>query len=141
VVHTDNSKLRPVCPSSSQATIACCCTLDSSLSWPFNHRPYPFPIQWILIWPSHTISRLGKKEIYHPRQWTTICGSSLLEAHLPLSRTRVLRLSTASVLPGIKIYFPYQIRQRFEAWNGYHCSVRSCFWTIRILGPDTSITE
>ena len=87
---------------------------------------------------SYLVHRSGSKELGALAQRHAFRGTALLEAHLPLSRSRVLRLLTSSLLPWSKVSIRHQGPQLHQARpRDCHCR-RSGIWAVRVLRTDSS---
>jgi hypothetical protein len=139
--NANDLKLCTDCPANPPTTFQRCSSLDPSLTRPFDHRSYPFSVQWLPLWSLDSLPRFGKKEGNNPTKRFVIRSSSLLQAHIPLSSSCILCIPTSSILLGYKIYLSNQVLELCKAWCWNYCHIRGCIWTLRILGTDTATAE
>ena len=106
-----------------------------------HYRPHSLPVQWLPIWHPHIVAGVCSETVNHAPQWTAFRRTTLPEAHIPVSRTRILRLPLAGILSQSEI----DLLNPF--WQCDQVSLRTCgylwicCWTFLVLGPARSIIK
>jgi hypothetical protein len=138
---THDLQLCQFVPINFQETGAHCSNLGTTVSGPFDHRPYSFPIQWLLIWCPHSVYSPSSKELRAFAERRIIRLIALPQAHLPLPCASLLRLSASRLLSGPKVDSGYQIHSLRQAWSWNWTSCWAGIRTIHLLPADPAGAE
>ena len=138
---THDLQLCQVLPLNFKETGAHSSYLRTAVSRPADHRPHSFPIQWLLIWCSHSIDSPSSKELRASVERHIICGVALPEAHLPLPRAGLLRLLASRLLSGPEVDFGCQNCKLHSTWSRYCTSCWTGLRTVRLSSADPAGAE
>ena len=103
-----------------------------------DHRPYPFPVQWLSIWHPYLVPGLRPETADNAAVSCIICSLALSEAYLSIPCSRLLRLPAAQLLPRPEISFAYTLLELSKTCIGAHGDIRNCFWPLYLLGSARS---
>lgn len=135
------AKIRTNFSSRPETTGACSCSLRTALPWTLDHRPHPFPIQWLYVRNSCIVPRSCKKEIDYAPQWSPIRSPPLLQTYILVPGAGVLRLPSARILSGLKVNLSTSVGEYLQAGDWISSDIWNCIWTFCLLGTDPAAIE
>lgn len=127
------NQLRPVFATWHEEAVSCCRNLHPTVSRPPDHRSHSLPIQWFPIRHSDSLHRTSEEKLGTSCQRHCLCSLTLLQAHLPLPGTCLLRLPPSRLLPWAAFNLSHPVPQLHQAWTQHHCCGWPCFRTFRLL--------
>jgi hypothetical protein len=113
------------------------CIIRIAVSGPADHRPYSLPIQWLPLRDPDTVHGPGPQQLNPAPVRAAVRCSTMLQAHIPVSRACVLRLSSPRLLSGGTVVLPvfqHTILQLRQLGCGHHSRIRKCFWAVCNVG-------
>ncbi|EKG10871.1 Glycosyl transferase ALG6/ALG8 [Macrophomina phaseolina MS6] len=119
----------------------CRCSFGPAVTWPADHRPHSFPVQWLPLRHLGPVPGPGPPAVDLAVQRLPLRGLAVLQASVSVRRSGVFRVPAPRLLPEPAVHFPHPVLPLREAGRWHYRHLCRCIWPVRVLEPDSAAAD